>query len=117
MDKITIAIDVSGSVSRQEFLNMKRRAASLVSEYEMDTQFTVICFDTRVRSVHMYEGRNLSNVTDIGNVGGGGTDCDAVFDYVKLNDCADKLIFFTDYPSQFGDLPGWTSTVAFPINT
>ena len=63
-------------------------------------------FDTEVNNPHQYHSENLENISDYEPKGGGGTDFDAIFRYLKDEEIEPKrLIVFTDgYPyGSWGD--------------
>lgn len=102
---ICIALDMSGSIS-------EAMARDMISEvYGMMNQFPtfkirLLCFDTRVYNPEDFDEQNVDALFQYQIKGGGGTDFDAVWEYMKAEDYKPKqLIMFTDgYPWQsWGD--------------
>jgi predicted metal-dependent peptidase len=66
----------------------------------------VHCFDTAVYNPQTFDSDNLDDITDYEIYGGGGTDFDCIFDYLKEEGrVPNRLIVFTDgYPfGSWGD--------------
>jgi len=66
----------------------------------------VFCFDTETYNPQQYNSENLDSITDYDLAGGGGTDFDAIFRYLKDAEIEPKkLVVFTDgYPfGSWGD--------------
>jgi|TARA_B110000902_G_scaffold240021_1_gene289181 predicted metal-dependent peptidase len=90
--EIAIAIDTSGSVSKEEFTAFLCEINS-IKENLNPKLTTIIDFDTRVRKVHSLT--EDENIGDIKFHGGGGTNLDCVFDYYGKNKPT-VLIVFSD---------------------
>ena len=66
----------------------------------------VFCFDTKTYNPADFDSDNMDTIEEYVPEGGGGTDFDCIFDYLKDNDISPKrLIVFTDgYPcGSWGD--------------
>jgi predicted metal-dependent peptidase len=66
----------------------------------------VFCFDTAVHNPQNFDENNLDEFMDYELVGGGGTDFDCCFDYMKEHNINPKMfVMFTDgYPwNSWGD--------------
>ena len=102
---IAIAIDLSGSISdaqSRDFLNEVRAIMESFDSYRIH----IMCFDTEVYNPQQFDSDNLEDITDYELKGGGGTDFECVFNYLKQHDIEPKkLVVFTDgYPfGSWGD--------------
>jgi predicted metal-dependent peptidase len=66
----------------------------------------IACFDTKVYNMQVFTSDNLDEIDEYELKGGGGTDFDAVFDFLKEEGIEPKrLVMFTDgYPwDSWGD--------------
>jgi predicted metal-dependent peptidase len=93
---ITVAIDTSGSIGNTElkvFLSEIQGIMDSFSGYRIH----VFCFDTRVHNPADYSSENLDSIAEYVPGGGGGTDFDCIFDYLKREAIEpNRLIVFTD---------------------
>lgn len=93
---ITIAIDTSGSIGNSElkvFLSEIQGIMDSFSGYKIH----VFCFDTGVHCPAEYNSENLDSIADYQPGGGGGTDFDCIFEYLKTEAIVpNRLIVFTD---------------------
>ena len=102
---VTIAIDMSGSISdtqAQQFLGEIAGMMDLFDGYKLH----VFCFDTSIYNPQDFNSENMDLIEEYQPQGGGGTNFDAIFDYLKANAIDPKrLIVFTDgYPcGSWGD--------------
>lgn len=88
--KITVAIDISGSISDEEFNQAMKEVLNIVKNYKHE--ITVVECDTEIRKVYKVKGiKDLKERT----VTGGGTKFNPVFKYTNSTD-ANILIYFTD---------------------
>lgn len=108
---LAVAIDMSGSIST-------RQAAQFLGEIrgimEAFTSFRihVFCFDTEIYNPQNFTSDNLDSIEGYEPQGGGGTDFDAIFNYLKeRGEDTKRLVVFTDgYPcGSWGD-PDYTDT-------
>lgn len=93
--KLTIAIDVSGST--QKDLPQFMSELKSILQVSPCSDLTIITFDHRVRSVE--HPADLSDVEVLSNrlIGGGGTDIDPVFEYIRTSDDEHQnIIILTD---------------------
>lgn len=88
--RITLAIDISGSISDEEFQGAIKEVFSIVKTYKHE--ITLLECDTEIRQV--YKVRSINNVRKR-SVSGGGTKFTPVFNYVNNTD-TNLLIYFTD---------------------
>ena len=101
---ICIAIDMSGSIGDDQAKDFISEIKGIMEEYK-DYKIKVWCFDTRVYNEQDFDGYN-DDIMEYQVKGGGGTDFDANWTYMKEHDInPKKFIMFTDgYPwSSWGD--------------
>ncbi len=102
---VVIAIDMSGSISNemaQDFLSEVKGMMDMYTTYSIH----VFCFDTDVYNPVTFTDDNGEDIYEYETMGGGGTDFDCAFQYMKDNDIQPKqFIMFTDgYPcGSWGD--------------
>lgn len=109
---ITIAFDMSGSISQQPANEMISEAIAIMGQYT-NFKITVLCFDTKVYNVQTFGEHDMDDFLSYEVAGGGGTDFDCVFNYLKEEGIEPKkLVMFTDgYPwDSWGD-PNYCDTL------
>jgi predicted metal-dependent peptidase len=102
---ICVAIDMSGSIGDEQAKDFLSEIKGIMQEYK-DFKIKVWCFDTKVYNEQDYDGYSMDEFDDYEPMGGGGTEFDANWDYMKENDInPKKFIMFTDgYPwGSWGD--------------
>lgn len=102
---ICVAIDMSGSISNDQAMDFLSEIKGIMEEYR-DFKIKVWCFDTRVYNEADYDGYNMDEFMSYQPKGGGGTDFDVNWEYMKEHDInPKKFIMFTDgYPfGSWGD--------------
>ena len=102
---ICIAIDMSGSIGDEQARDFLTEIKGIMEEYK-DFKIKLWCFDTRVYNEEDFDGYNMDNFLDYRVKGGGGTEFDANWEYMKEHDInPKKFIMFTDgYPwGSWGD--------------
>ena len=93
---ITIAFDMSGSIGQQPANEMISETMAIMSQYT-NFKITVMCFDTQVYNVQTFGEHDMDDFADYEVVGGGGTDFDCVYNYMKEEGIEPKkLVLFTD---------------------
>jgi len=106
---ISVAIDMSGSIGNEQaaiFLAEIRGIMEAFTGYKIH----VFCFDTAIYNQQDFNSDNLDTIDDYEPQGGGGTDFDCIFTYLKeRGEDTKRLIVFTDgYPfGSWGD-PDYT---------
>jgi predicted metal-dependent peptidase len=106
---ISVAIDMSGSISNAQasmFLAEIRGIMEAFTGYKIH----VFCFDTETYNPQNFNSENLDTIDDYEPQGGGGTDFNVIFSYLKeRGEDTKRLIVFTDgYPyGSWGD-PDYT---------
>jgi len=88
--RITLAIDISGSISNEEFHGAIKEVFNIVKTYKHE--ITLLECDTQIRQA--YKVKSVNNVRER-SITGGGTKFTPVFDYVNNTD-TNILIYFTD---------------------
>jgi predicted metal-dependent peptidase len=102
---ICVAIDMSGSIGDDQAKDFLSEIKGIMQEYK-DFKIKVWCFDTKVYNEQDYDGYSMDEFDDYEPMGGGGTEFDANWEYMKENDInPKKFIMFTDgYPyGSWGD--------------
>ena len=102
---IAIGIDLSGSISEKQGRDFLSEVKGIMEAFE-SYRIHIVCFDTEVYNPQVYTSDNLEDIESYELVGGGGTDFECVFNYLKANDIEPKkLVMFTDgYPfGSWGD--------------
>jgi len=109
---IFCALDMSGSIGSEQGRDFMSEVKGIMEEYGQ-FRVTICCFDTQVYNVQTFTDDNIDAIDEYEIKGGGGTDFDCVFDYLKAEAIDPKrLVMFTDgYPfDSWGD-PNYCDTV------
>ena len=102
---ICIGIDMSGSIGNDQAADFLGEVQGIMSEYQ-DYNIKVWCFDTKVYNEQDFTADNGNELSQYQLMGGGGTDFNANWEYMKEQDITPKrFIMFTDgYPwDSWGD--------------
>ena len=102
---VSIAIDMSGSISDAMAKDFLSEVKGIMDEY-VDFKLDLWCFDTRVYGYQQFTGDTADEIMSYECKGGGGTDFDVNFDFMKNEGIEPKkFIMFTDgYPcGSWGD--------------
>ena len=102
---VSVAIDMSGSISDAMAKDFISEVKGIMDEYH-DFKLDLWCFDTNVYNYAKFSGDNADDILTYQVKGGGGTDFDANFEFMKENEIEPKrFIMFTDgYPcGSWGD--------------
>jgi len=102
---ICVSIDMSGSIGDEQAKDFLTEIKGIMEEYK-DFKIKVWCFDTKVYNEADFDGYTMDEFDNYEVMGGGGTEFDANWDYMKEHDInPKKFIMFTDgYPwSSWGD--------------
>jgi len=99
MIDIAIAFDASGSMSDKMLGDFKGEVKGITEEFN-NYRIHMFSFDTEVHNPQDFTSDNLDNILEYDIEGGGGTEFDCMFNYLKENDISPKrLVVFTDgYP-------------------
>ena len=99
------AIDTSGSMSDPMLIDILTETKGIMDQYT-DFKIHLFCFDTEVHNPQEFTEHNMDEFLDYEPAGGGGTDFDCCFDYMKEQGIQPKkFVMFTDgYPwDSWGD--------------
>ena len=102
---ICIGIDMSGSIGNQQAKDFLGEVKGIMDEYK-DYKIKLWCVDTEVYNEEDFSADGGQDLMDYEILGGGGTDFDANWTYMKQHDIQPKkFIMFTDgYPfGSWGD--------------
>lgn len=102
---ICISLDMSGSIGDDQAKDFLSEVKGIMQEYR-DYQIKLWCFDTKVYNEADFDGTGGDDLLEYEIQGGGGTEFDANWNYMKENDIVPKkFIMFTDgYPwGSWGD--------------
>ncbi len=102
---ICIGIDMSGSIGNQQAEDFLGEVKGIMDEYK-DYKIKIWCFDTNVYNEDDFSADDGRELTDYEVIGGGGTDFDVNWTYMKEQDIQPKkFLMFTDgYPfGSWGD--------------
>ena len=105
MIDIAIAIDASGSIDENMLKDFLGEVQGIMDSFPA-YRIHVVTFDTDCYNPAQYDSDNLDDICDYEVAGGGGTDFDCIFKYLKDNEIEPKrLVVFTDgYPfGSWGD--------------
>jgi len=103
--EVAIGIDMSGSIGDKQASDFMSEIKGIVEEFQ-DYEIDVWCFDTAVYNHDKFNGDDGRDIGSYSIKGGGGTDFDANWSFMKNKEIAPKLfIMFTDgYPyNSWGD--------------
>ena len=109
---IVVMVDTSGSISDAQARDFLSEVKGIMETFE-DYRIHVGTFDTDVHNVQLYSSDNLEDIDSYQLEGGGGTDFECMFDYMKSHEIEPKkLVVFTDgYPyGSWGD-PNYCDTL------
>jgi len=109
---IAVAIDTSGSISDKQARDFLGEIRGIMESFD-SYKIHVFTFDTSCYNPQIYTSENLEAIEEYDVQGGGGTDFDAIFDFMKETEIEPKrLVVFTDgYPfGSWGD-PNYCDTV------
>jgi predicted metal-dependent peptidase len=101
---ICVAIDMSGSIGDDQAKDFISEVKGIMEEYQ-DYKIKLWCFDTKVYNEKDFDGYG-EDIMEYEVMGGGGTEFDCNWDYMKEHDInPKKFIMFTDgYPwGSWGD--------------
>jgi predicted metal-dependent peptidase len=102
---VSVAIDMSGSISDKMAKDFLSEVKGIMDEY-VDFKLDLWCFDTEIYGYKQFTGDTADEIMEYECKGGGGTDFDVNFEFMKNQDIVPKrFIMFTDgYPcGSWGD--------------
>ena len=109
---IALSLDMSGSISDEMGKEMLSEVRGIMEQFK-DFRIKVWCFDTKVYNYQEFTPQNIDEFENYAITGGGGTDFDANWAFMKENEIQpERFIMFTDgYPwDSWGD-PDYCDTV------
>ena len=93
---ICVSLDMSGSIGNAQARDFLSEIKGIMEEYK-DYKIKLWCFDTKVYNEQDFSADGGDDLMDYEIMGGGGTDFDANWHYMKDNDIQPKkFIMFTD---------------------
>jgi len=102
---VVIAIDMSGSISNKQAQAFLGEIGGMMDSFD-GYKVHVFCFDTETYNPKDFSSENMDLIDEYEPMGGGGTDFDCIFTYLKdVGNVPKRLIVFTDgYPyGSWGD--------------
>jgi predicted metal-dependent peptidase len=102
---VVVTLDMSGSISNKQAQAFLGEIAGMMDSFD-GYKVHVFCFDTDTYNPQDFSSENMDSIENYEPQGGGGTDFDCIFDYLKREAIEPKrLIVFTDgYPcGSWGD--------------
>ena len=102
---VVVALDMSGSIGDKQAQAFLAEIAGMMEAFD-GYKVHVFCFDTAIYNPKDFTSENLDTIDSYQPQGGGGTDFDAIFSYLKeIGNVPKRLIVFTDgYPcGSWGD--------------
>lgn len=102
---VVVAIDMSGSISNRQAQAFLGEIGGMMDAFD-GYKVHVFCFDTEIYNPQDFNSESMDTIDTYEPAGGGGTDFDAIFDYLKkIGNVPKRLICFTDgYPcGSWGD--------------
>lgn len=90
MGEVVVAVDTSGSIGDRELSTFLAQIRSIVSD-ATPSKVTVLYFDTKVSSIQEFIDPSEFDIT-LNPTGGGGTDFDPIFNWVKENGVRPEVI-------------------------
>lgn len=102
---VVVTLDMSGSISNKQAQAFLGEIGGMMDSFD-GYKVHVFCFDTDTYNPQDFSSENMESIENYEPTGGGGTDFDCIFDYLKKNAIEPKrLIVFTDgYPcGSWGD--------------
>lgn len=109
---ICIALDMSGSIGDNQAKEFLSEVKGIMDQYA-SYQIKLWCFDTKVYNQQEFSADDGESLTDYKIMGGGGTDFDCNWEYMKTHDIQPKkFILFSDMYAwnSFGD-PDYCDTI------
>jgi predicted metal-dependent peptidase len=102
---VVVTLDMSGSISNKQAQAFLGEIAGMMEAFD-GYKVHVFCFDTDTYNPQDFTSENMDSIENYVPQGGGGTDFDCIFDYLKkIGNVPKRLIVFTDgYPcGSWGD--------------
>ena len=94
--EVMVFIDTSGSIGAKQLKEFLSEIQGIMSQFE-EYKVHVACFDTVVHNPVIFTSENMEDIGNYEPAGGGGTDFDSMFDWMKDNDIQPaRMVVFTD---------------------
>jgi predicted metal-dependent peptidase len=94
--EVMVFIDTSGSIGNAQLKDFLSEIQGIMSQFE-EYKVHVACFDTQVHNPVIFTSDNMEDISAYTPGGGGGTDFDAMFNWMKDNDVQPaRMVVFTD---------------------
>ena len=93
---VDIAVDMSGSITNRQAAQFLSEIGGMMQMFD-GYRVHVFCFDTKIYNPRDFNSDNLDDISEYELAGGGGTDFDCIFQYLKTEGrTPNRLIVFTD---------------------
>jgi len=93
---VAIALDMSGSISNKQAQQFLGEIGGMMNSFD-GYKVRVFSFDTEVYNDKYFTSENMDSIDEYEPAGGGGTDFDCIFNYLKQEgEVPKRLIVFTD---------------------
>ena len=93
---VVVALDMSGSISNSQAQAFLGEIAGMMDSFD-GYKVHVFCFDTKTYNPQDFTSENMDVIDSYEPQGGGGTDFDCIFEYLKkIGNVPKRLICFTD---------------------
>jgi len=102
---VVVTLDMSGSISNAQAQAFLGEVGGMMDSFD-GYKVHLFCFDTKTYNPQDFSSENMDLIENYEPMGGGGTDFDCIFEYLKENAISpNRLIVFTDgYPcGSWGD--------------
>ena len=94
--EVMVFIDTSGSIGPKQLKEFLSEIQGIMSQFE-EYKVHVACFDTVVHNPVIFTSENMEDIGKYQPAGGGGTDFDSMFNWMKDNDIQPaRMVVFTD---------------------
>ena len=91
-----VAIDTSGSMSTEMLTDLLGEVKGIMEQFT-DFRLHIWCFDTEVHNPYVFTPDNLNDILEYDIQGGGGTDFECNWEFMKENDILpERFIMMTD---------------------
>jgi predicted metal-dependent peptidase len=94
--ELMVFIDTSGSIGAKQLKDFLSEISGIMSQFE-EYKVHVACFDTAVHNPQIFTSENMEDISAYEPGGGGGTDFDSMYNWMKNNDIQPaRMVVFTD---------------------
>lgn len=93
---ILLAFDMSGSINNDIKIKILSEVAGILKQFQ-SPNLHILCWDTEVHNYQTFTSTALSDIKNYKLKGGGGTEVNCIFNYMKDNSInVDQVVVFTD---------------------